>query len=231
MGSWGKFSCPDETAMASLCGQDCPENHYCYRTIVMDYIEKTSQEKFPFPFCFGNEFKDGESLSAVTLLCVDAATGVDASAILIDSGSISGTDPHYDVVYKGGVDGTIYHVTAIGETNFANFFEKDLWVAVNDSPKESLSLQPRDEWVVSVDFANWLATADTIASRAVTAYDESGAVVTSTLIAGSQITGQKIYFGIKDCEDGKSYTIRIKITLATSGYVYERILSAYCRAI
>lgn len=197
----------------------------------MDYIDKTSQEKFPFPFCFGNEFIDGESLSAVTLLCVDAATGVDASSTLIDSGSISGTDPHYDVVYKGGNPGKIYHVTAIGETNFGNFFEKDLWVIIDDCPKESFSFQPRDEWVVAVDFANWMDTSDTIASRAVTAYDESGTAVTATIISGSQITGQKIYFGIKDCADGKTYTIHVKITLTTSGYIYERILAAYCRAI
>ena len=197
----------------------------------MDYIDKTSQEKIPFTFCFGNEFISGEELSSIILLCANADTGLDASSVLIDSGAISGTDPHYDVVFKGGVSGDLYHVTAIGESNFGNFFEKDLWVIINDKPQESFSFQPRDEWVVAVDFANWMDTTDTIASRTVKAYGEAGTEVTSSHISGSQTTGQKIYFGIKDCVDGQSYIVRVKIILATSGYTYERILSAYCRAI
>jgi NADPH-dependent ferric siderophore reductase len=81
--------------------------------------------------------------------------------------------------------------------------------------------QPSEAYYVQFDFTEAVDT-DTISSATVTAVDESGTDVTTTIITAAKqtITSPSVYVWVKGGTSGTVYTITCIIT-SSSGEIYE----------
>jgi hypothetical protein len=75
----------------------------------------------------------------------------------------------------------------------------------------SLPKQPYEKISSSIDFKSWLGSGNNISSSTVTATDDAGADVTSTVIDSSIFSGTKVYYTVKAGVDASAYAISAKI--------------------
>lgn len=186
----------------------------------MDNITKSPNEKFPIYFGFSTDLIIGESISSKTITCVNAATGVDSSAEIVDSSAI--VSPDVKVVLKAGTNDDEHSIQCVVVTSNGNTYQRDCVLFIRSVVDDSFTKQPDDAFLFDVDFTRRLEAGDAVASVAIAAIKESdgsAASVTSTPVAISPKVGVPVYGGT----DGETYRLGVQGT-TTAGYVYEKFV-------
>jgi hypothetical protein len=195
----------------------------------MDAITKNSYEYFPIHANFGIDLVSGESLTGFSISCIDSSTGLSSVSSLIVGSSL--LSPEVLMGLQGGVDQDHHIITVLGTTNLGNEYRRWIHVFIYDGPQDSFEKGSSEEFTVLVNFSNELESADTIASRTVTASSGSdGSDVTATIIVGSQISTPKVYVGVSGGTDQKYYIIVIRVVTA-AGYKYSRVITMAVRDV
>lgn len=185
-------------------------------------LAKTPYEKFPIYFNYGPKLQTTETLASYVLTCVNAITGVDSSADIIVSDSLTGGK--VKVVITGGVNGATHKISCLGTSDIGNDFDIDLYLIIDSDNYDYHEKQVSDEFTIRNDFSDDFESGDTISTRTVTAVKQSDlSTSTSTVIQGSSIENPYIYAGVKGGANGDYHKVSIKIVSA-SGYKYEKLV-------
>lgn len=188
----------------------------------MDTITKSPIERFPVRFNFSVDLLAAETISAKTVTCVNAATGVSSKTAIIDSETIS--SPDVVVVLKGGTEGDEHSIQCAVTTSLGNIYQRDLFLMIQAVVTDSFNKQPGDAFLYDVDFTRRLETGDTVASGAVLATKESDGTDVSASVAPSvEVITPKIGVHVAAGTDGETYLLGTRATTA-AGYVYEKII-------
>ncbi len=195
----------------------------------MDILTKTPNEIWPLLFNFSHDLLAGETLVSKTVVCVNAATGVDSAATIVDSSVISGLD--VAVVVKAGTEDDEHHIECTVVTSGGNTYQRDCYLRIQTIVTDNFSKQPSEVAVFEVDFSNRLAVAETIDLATATAIKESdgadsSAGVSLPLIAVigapaivSPLVGIPYLAGL----DGFTYLITLLGTTSL-GYIHQKTI-------
>jgi hypothetical protein len=186
----------------------------------MDSITKSPNEKFPVYCGFSTDLLIGETISSKTVTCVNAATGVDSLATIVDSSTI--ISPDVKVVVKAGTEDDEHLIQCLVTTSNGNIYQRDIVVFVKSVIDDSFTKQPGDSFLFDVDYTRRLESGDVIASAAVSAIKESDGSAASVFNTPSVISpkiGVPVYGGTS------GYTYRFGVRGTTNmGYVYEKFI-------
>jgi hypothetical protein len=186
----------------------------------MDTITKSPNEKFPVYMGFSTDLITGESISSKTITCVNAATGLDSSAEIIESSTI--ISPDVQVVVQAGTEDDEHAIQCVVTTSYGNSYQRDVIVFVKIVIDDSFTKQPDDSFLFDVDYTRRLEMADVIASAAVSAIfeaDGTGAGVYNTPSVISPKIGVPVFGGLS------GYTYRFGVRGTTNmGYIYEKFI-------
>lgn len=180
---------------------------------------KSPAEVVQVVYDFREEMADGEYLVA-------------AAASLSVPGTMSITVPAYttnavSTILSGGAQGNNSRLTMSGISNLSNEYSHSEFVSIDDSFFKDFSKLASDEFPVAVDFSQRLyspAGPDGISAATIKATDSTGADVTGSIIAASDVESPNVRLIVTGGTAGKIYRITIQISTVL-GYVYETALA------
>lgn len=188
----------------------------------MKGIAKYSYEKFPIYADFYINLDKNETVEYYTIACINRQNGVNSKSLVVDSDSIE--DTKVKIVLKDGNDVNDHKITVKARTNSDNEYEIDIPVKITNARERSdrFNKQASEEFIITTDFSNDLATDETLLSSTVYAFRLSdGSNYTNSVIELTQRSSKKMLVGVTGGAGGELYRIEVKV-VTSYGYQFQK---------
>lgn len=191
----------------------------------MKGIVKYPYESFPVYADFYVNLDTNEVVQYYTIDCINRQNGVNSKSLIIDSSSIE--DTKVKIVLKGDNDVGDHKITVKADTNNDNEYEIDIPVKITNTRErnDKFSKQASEEFIITTDFSNDLATSETLSSSFVYAFRLSdGSNFTNYVIEFSQRSSKIMLVGVTGGAGGELYRIEVKVVTSDGNKFQKNIL-------